>query len=61
MDCTCACTDMYGCGCTYWVTPVECSAEERYNNNPLTLGTVPILVHVRVWEHILGDSLRVFS
>ena len=40
---------MYGCG---W--PSECSAEERYNNS-LTLWTVPVLVHVWVRVHTLGN------
>ena len=41
--------------------PKECGClhggiiESGRTRNPLTLRTVPVLVHIRVWVHILGD------
>ena len=29
--------------------------ENGHTHNPLTRWTLPVLVHVRVWVHILGD------
>ena len=33
--------------------------ENGRRRNPLTLRTVPVLVHVRVWVHTLGDPQSV--
>ena len=46
MLCSCTCTCTGGGAHTGW--PSECSAEERYNN-PLTLCSVPALVHSTGW------------
>ena len=50
---------------SYYPLKMECGClhggviENGHTHNPLTLWTLSVLVHVRVWVHILGDAQSV--